>query len=382
MTPTERNSSLMPTSYLIRGLSHRQVHPARRGRGVRSHTFGKRFTQLVCFLSLISSFACLGGAQVEYDPSWQHPSNWHSWLDEDVRALVTSQERVVFLRLRTDADRQEFANRVWRAYDPSSHYERLQYANKQFQSNGLAGAQSDRGLVYVRFGAPARIEKAVSAANPSVKTEAWFYRSGFSFFFTNAKSGEYILMAGEFGTKEKILDLDPKSGRCCGTSVTPQPEPPNEFNGGPPTNECRCKSAGKSSETLNAAESGRYIEAFYSPLTSNTAVITLLLSRRKSWYDKKREATNEAIEFRGTVVTQAGKSIIRFDDRWLPNDSPDSALPLNRCEEIFLSEGSYQINVDVLDLSKNTKLSQCSVSLNVPDPAKHNSLFIGSDVCH
>ena len=61
------------------------------------------------------------------------------WLKEEVRFIVSSEEREAFIRLATDAERQDFIERFWLPRDPTpdsqenefkdEHYRRIAYAN-------------------------------------------------------------------------------------------------------------------------------------------------------------------------------------------------------------------------------------------------------------
>jgi GWxTD domain-containing protein len=89
------------------------------------------------------------------------------WLDEDVRYIITDEERVAFKRLATDEEREQFVEQFWRRRDPTpdtmeneykeEHYRRIAYANERFAS-GIPGWKSDRGRIYITFGPPDEIE--------------------------------------------------------------------------------------------------------------------------------------------------------------------------------------------------------------------------------
>jgi len=89
------------------------------------------------------------------------------WLEEDVRYIITDEERVAFKRLSTDEEREQFVEQFWRRRDPTldsieneykeEHYRRIAYANERFAS-GIPGWKSDRGRIYITFGPPDEIE--------------------------------------------------------------------------------------------------------------------------------------------------------------------------------------------------------------------------------
>jgi GWxTD domain-containing protein len=82
---------------------------------------------------------------------------YQTWLDEDVRYIITPEEEQAFKILGTDEERDAFIEQFWlrRNPDPDSeenafreeHYRRMQYANEHF-SAGVPGWMTDRGHMY------------------------------------------------------------------------------------------------------------------------------------------------------------------------------------------------------------------------------------------
>ena len=85
------------------------------------------------------------------------------WLDEDVRYIITGDERKVFVQLSTDEERENFIESFWMRRDPTpdsmeneykeEHYRRIAYANERFAS-GIPGWKTDRGRIYIAYGPP------------------------------------------------------------------------------------------------------------------------------------------------------------------------------------------------------------------------------------
>jgi GWxTD domain-containing protein len=88
---------------------------------------------------------------------------YKKWLDEEVRWIISDEERTAFSRLQTDDERQEFIEQFWLRRDPSpdteenefreEHYRRIAWANDRFAS-GIPGWKTDRGQIYIKFGPP------------------------------------------------------------------------------------------------------------------------------------------------------------------------------------------------------------------------------------
>ncbi|MGB6870555.1 MAG: GWxTD domain-containing protein, partial [Acidobacteriaceae bacterium] len=92
---------------------------------------------------------------------------YKKWLDEDVRWIITDQERKAFLSLSNDEERDAFIEQFWRRRNPNpdspeneyreEHYRRIAYANEHFAA-GKPGWMTDRGHIYIAYGPPDSID--------------------------------------------------------------------------------------------------------------------------------------------------------------------------------------------------------------------------------
>jgi GWxTD domain-containing protein len=144
---------------------------------------------------------------------------YKKWLDEDVRWIITDEERTAFNKLETDDEREQFIEQFWLRRDPNpdteeneykeEHFRRIAYANERY-SSGIPGWKTDRGRIYVTFGPPDSIESHPSGGSydrpywegggttSTFPFEIWFYRyiegvgSGVEIEFVDpTMSGEY-----------------------------------------------------------------------------------------------------------------------------------------------------------------------------------------------
>jgi len=107
------------------------------------------------------------------------------WLDQEVRWIISDIERASFVNLRTDADREKFIEAFWLQRDPTpgteeneykeEHYRRLAYANDRFTED-VPGWNTDRGMVYIRFGPPDALDVHGAIPGVSFPYESWRYR--------------------------------------------------------------------------------------------------------------------------------------------------------------------------------------------------------------
>lgn len=86
---------------------------------------------------------------------------YKKWLDEDVRWIITDEEKSAFKQLSNDEERDNFIEAFWARRDPTpdteenefkeEHYRRIAYANEHFAA-GIPGWKTDRGRIYIIYG--------------------------------------------------------------------------------------------------------------------------------------------------------------------------------------------------------------------------------------
>jgi GWxTD domain-containing protein len=92
---------------------------------------------------------------------------YKTWLNEEVPYIITDEERKAFMSLSNDEERDAFIEAFWQRRNPNpdspeneyreEHYRRIAYANEHFAA-GKPGWKTDRGHIYIAFGAPDDIE--------------------------------------------------------------------------------------------------------------------------------------------------------------------------------------------------------------------------------
>jgi GWxTD domain-containing protein len=152
---------------------------------------------LVLTLSL-SSFSAFAQDEKKQKKSKESvKSVYKRWMDEDVRWIITDEERKTFNQLKTDDEREQFIEQFWLRRDPDpdtdnneyreEYYQRIAYANEHYTS-GIPGWKTDRGRMYIMFGKPDQIESHPSGGSYDRPTwegggttstypfEIWWYR--------------------------------------------------------------------------------------------------------------------------------------------------------------------------------------------------------------
>jgi GWxTD domain-containing protein len=157
------------------------------------------------------------------------PERYKAWLDDEVAYIIAPAEREVFLKLRTDRERDLFVEAFWRQRDPTpgtpenefktEHARRLAHADRYLGRDApRPGHKTDRGRFYIILGEPNDIAR-YEGKSSTYDAEVWFYQgktdlglpAGFNIvFFRENGRGEYklyspiadgpqALLAGYFG---------------------------------------------------------------------------------------------------------------------------------------------------------------------------------------
>jgi GWxTD domain-containing protein len=131
---------------------------------------------------------------------------YQKWLDEEVVYIITPVEKDVFLKLRTDRERDLFIEAFWKHRDPTpdtpenefrtEHHRRIAHANQYFGREGpVPGWKTDRGRMYIILGEPQETQRIVGRSG-LYDCETWFYQEKAE---TGLPVGFYLLFFKEHG---------------------------------------------------------------------------------------------------------------------------------------------------------------------------------------
>jgi GWxTD domain-containing protein len=152
------------------------------------------------------------------------PPLYAHWLNDEVKYLITNEERAAFLQQKTDADRDKFIEKFWlgRNPDPNApmnkvkedHYARLAYANEHFGTrNQQNGSITDRGMVYITLGPPQQVERHIETRELK-PLEIWFYENGsgalpphfYVVFYKQSAAEDYELYSPYGDRPQKLIN--------------------------------------------------------------------------------------------------------------------------------------------------------------------------------
>jgi GWxTD domain-containing protein len=125
-------------------------------------------------------------SHVETIAKGQGDNYYQLWLDQDVRWIITDEERRAFGMLKNDEERDRFIEAFWERRNPKpdelenafeqEHYRRIVYSNDHFSSANVPGWETDRGRIYVVYGPPNEMESDAKDLKAEFPKETWRYR--------------------------------------------------------------------------------------------------------------------------------------------------------------------------------------------------------------
>ena len=102
--------------------------------------------------------------------------NLKEWVEGPIRYIIRKSEQKAFKGLDDDRDRALFIERFWSRRDPDPEtlanpyrqlfWERVNQANDQFKDSSKPGWKTDRGKIYILYGAPNEMHE-----DPNLRTD-------------------------------------------------------------------------------------------------------------------------------------------------------------------------------------------------------------------
>ena len=365
------------------------------------------------------------------------------WLRDEVPEVITEAERLAFLRLSTNEEREQFIEIFWQKRNPEpdspnntareEHYRRLAYADEHFAS-GVAGRKTDRGRIYIIWGPPDEIESHPTGGTydrPSEQGggstttspwEMWRYRHlegiGENIeieFVDTSGSGEYHItrdpcekdalahVPGAGSSLSELLGRSSRAGRFTNTNGTTCPMP----LGGTPASMDEFASLDRYFRVQRPPERFKDLAELvtirvvrsqihmdyrmdFLRVTSNTVLvpITVQVPNRDLSFQSKQGVHSAVLNLYGRITTPGGVVVQTFEDvisRDFPESLFQSSLNLSSIyqKSVPLRSGLYRLDLVVKDkLSGN--LGVFNTALRVPrfedDKLDASSLILADQI--
>jgi len=360
---------------------------------------------------------------------------WKKWMNEDVSYIITDEEKQSFKRLKTDEERQSFVESFWLRRDPTpdteeneykeEHYRRIAYANDHYAS-GIPGWKTDRGMIYIKYGAADEIESHPSGGSyerpmeegggetSTYPFEQWRYRwiegvgtNVIIEFVDTTMSGEYhialdpaekdallyvpgagLTMSEQMGMSDKTARFNRTDGTHLGTGNQPLSESQNEFTRLERYANLMKAPAIKFKDLDAVVNSNiRYntlpmqVRTDYIRVTDATVYANVMVQFKNADlnYSTKDKIAKANINIYGRITTLTRRSVNWFEDTVtseLPSEMLQQAMNGSQIysKRVPLAPGTYRLNIVAKDLVGNT-MNTFETALVVPS---YNEDTLGS----
>jgi GWxTD domain-containing protein len=366
-----------------------------------------------------------------------------TWLDQDVRWIISDDERKAFMQLSNDEERDQFIEAFWQRRNPNpdsednefkeEHYRRIAYANEHFAA-GIPGWKTDRGHMYIAFGPPDEIESHAGGGTyerpmeegggetSTYPFEDWRYRylEGIGQevmieFVDTCMCGEYH-MTIDRGEKDALLNV-PGAGLTLYEQMGMSSKANRRGSGletlgeGPASESIQSKQFDRLEQyaKLNAAPAVKFkdleevvrhkisynlmpfdVRTDFVKITNDTVLVpvTVQIKNRDITFANKDGVQHGVVNIFGRVTSLSGKVMQTFEDTVIA-DVPVELLPREAenskiyWKAVPLRSGHYRLDVVVKDVNGD-RMGTWSRSVIVPDfsdeKLANSSLILADDV--
>jgi GWxTD domain-containing protein len=354
---------------------------------------------------------------------------YRKWLDEDVRWIITDEEKSAFMQLSNDEERDQFIEAFWQRRDPTpdteenefkeEHYRRIAYANEHFAA-GIPGWKSDRGRMYIVFGPADEIDSHPSGGSyerpmeegggetSTFPFETWRYRyiEGIGQevmieFVDTCMCGDYH-MTLDRSEKDALkytpnagltlyeqMGMSSKTSRFSGGGI-------EQLGAGPYSSNLQTKEFDRLEQfaKLQAAPAVKFkdleevvshkisvnlmpfdVRADFVKVTSDTVLVpvTIQIKNRDVTFQNKDGVERGTVNIFGRVTTLTGKIVQTFEDT-VQVDVPVELLPKTaenssvywKALPLRISQNRYRLDVVVKDVNGD-RTGSWSHAIQIPD---------------
>ncbi|MFI5102934.1 MAG: GWxTD domain-containing protein [Terriglobales bacterium] len=354
---------------------------------------------------------------------------YRKWLDEDVRWIITDEEKSAFMQLSNDEERDQFIEAFWQRRDPTpdteenefkeEHYRRIAYANEHYAA-GIPGWKADRGRMYIVFGPADEIESHPSGGSyerpmeegggetSTFPFETWRYRyiEGIGQeviieFVDTCMCGDYHMTMDR--SEKDALKYTPNAGLTLYEQMGMSSKASRFTNGGieqlgqsPFNKDLQSKQFDRLEQfaKLQAAPKVKFkdleevvshkisvnlmpfdVRADFVKVTSDTVLVpvTIQIKNRDVTFQNKDGVERGTVNIFGRVTTLTGKIVQTFEDT-VQIDVPAELLPKTaenssvywKALPLRISQNRYRLDVVVKDVNGD-RTGSWSHAIVIPD---------------
>jgi GWxTD domain-containing protein len=354
--------------------------------------------------------------------------SYKTWVDQDVKWIITDEELSAFKHLSNDEERDAFIESFWQRRNPNpdspdnefreEYYARIAYANEHFAA-GKSGWRTDRGHIYIAFGKPDSIDSHPSGGNyerpieegggntSTFPFEVWHYRyiEGIGDnidieFVDTCQCGDYHMtmdrsekdalknVPGAGLTQSESMGQSTKADRMnggieqLGKGIGSEGRESKEFDrmntffklqGAPVIKFKDLESYMVKSRILTGPPFLFDVRTDYVKITNDTVLVplTLQIHNKDITFNTKDGVSMGTVNVLGRVTTLAGKAIQTFEET-VSVQSPSELLAQEQQKQsvywkaLPLRPGLYKVDIVIKDVNQPDHIGTWQRSINVP----------------
>ncbi len=355
--------------------------------------------------------------------------SYKTWVDQDVRWIISDEELSAFKHLSNDLERDQFIENFWLRRNPNpespeneyreEHYSRIAYANEHFAA-GKSGWRTDRGHIYIAYGKPDNIDSHPSGGSydrpmeegggntSTFPFEIWHYRylDGIGDnidieFVDTCMCGDYHMTIDR--SEKDALKMTPGAGLTMSEQMG-QSTKADRFSGGgleqlgkgPGTEQNASKQFDRldrfaklmappvikfkdleaymvSSKILTGPPFLFDVRTDYVKITNDTVLVplTLQIYNKDITFNTKDGVSAGTVNILGRVSNLTGRPLFTFEET-VSATSPSELLAQEQQKRsvywkaLPLSPGLYKVDIVVKDVNNPDHVGTWRRSINVP----------------
>ena len=355
--------------------------------------------------------------------------SYKTWVDQDVRWIITDEELSAFKNLSNDLERDQFIENFWLRRNPNpdspeneyreEHYARIAYANEHFAA-GKSGWRTDRGHIYIAYGKPDSIDSHPSGGSydrpmeegggntSTFPFEIWHYRylEGIGDnidieFVDTCMCGDYHMTIDR--SEKDALKMVPGAGLTMSEQMG-QSSKADRFSGGgleqlgkgPGTEQNSSKQFDRldrmaklmappvikfkdlesymaTSKILSGPPFLFDVRADYVKITNDTVLvpITVQIHNKDITFNTKDGVSTGTVNILGRVSSLTNRPLYTFEET-VGSSSPSELLPQEQqklsvyWKAVPLPPGLYKVDIVIKDVNNPDHIGTYRRSINVP----------------
>jgi GWxTD domain-containing protein len=353
---------------------------------------------------------------------------YKTWLDQDVSYIISDEERKAFKTLSNDEERDAFIENFWLRRNPNpdspenefreEHYRRIAYANEHYAA-GKPGWKTDRGHIYISFGAPDSIDSHPSGGSyqrpmeegggetSTFPFETWHYRyiegigenidlefvdscqcGDYHFTIDRSEKDALLHVPGAGATQYEEMGQAKKADRfkggleSLGTGPMSQGQESKQFDRielaakifAPPPIKFKDLDAFMSEHKLLTGPVFPFdVRTDFMKVTESTDLVpvTLQMKNRDITFLTKDGVARGVVNILGKVTTITGKTVQTFEDT-VEVEQPSELLEKSLDHQsvywkaLPLMPGLYRLDIVIKDVNNPDHIGIYGRALNVP----------------